>query len=158
MRHDLLFLAERRWQVPLRAAIGLWVFFSPSVVPLIAANAAAGGVHDLAIWNDWAAGLAVLIVIAVFAMVFKACEAWGNGALGFWLMASPFALGFDASASLTWNSVICGALLAASASVTLCRDYGLAAKLTNAAAALFLPTSAIVKTWAAKIGPTSHAR
>jgi hypothetical protein len=84
---------------------GVWLIISPFVLTLAA-------VPDVR-WNNVAAG----ITIAVVAIIRMGASnqpglSWVNAALGVWIIISPWVLGFAANATLMWNNVIIGALVA----------------------------------------------
>jgi len=66
-------------------------------------------------WNFVIVGLAVIAIAAVALFAYQAWEEWIAAALGLWLIASPWALGFNTVPVLMWLAVICGAIIAAMA-------------------------------------------
>ena len=84
---------------------GVWLIVSPFVLTLAA--------FPDARWNNVAAGVAIAVLAAVrmgasnhFGL------SWVNTALGAWVLVSPWILGFATSATLRWNNVITGAVVA----------------------------------------------
>jgi hypothetical protein len=66
----------------------------------------------LAAWNSWIAGI-IVAALSVTALVrFAEWEEWVNLAVGVWLLASPWLLGFAGVRSAMWVSVILGAVIA----------------------------------------------
>jgi hypothetical protein len=63
-------------------------------------------------WHLYIVGAAITVLALVALYAFNAWEEWVNGALGLWLLVSPWLMGFSASAVLTWNAVIAGILVA----------------------------------------------
>lgn len=64
-------------------------------------------------WNAWIVGI-VLAVLALAALAaFAEWEEWANLALGLWLIAAPWLLGFEANVNALWTHVILGVLAAA---------------------------------------------
>lgn len=61
-------------------------------------------------WNCWivAIALACLAFASVFAFV--VWEEWAMGALGLWLVVSPWVLGFTAMQEASWTHIIVGLL------------------------------------------------
>jgi hypothetical protein len=90
----------KHWQDPVNAVLGAWLILSPWVVGF--AN------ETIAAANFVVVG-ALLVATAVGAMVVpKAWEEWVEVALGTWLVASPWLLGFAASAMALQNALLVG--------------------------------------------------
>ena len=51
----------------------------------------------------------VLALAAIFK--FQEWEEWVNGAIGLWLIVSPWLLGFTDLRAAMWNAVICGVIV-----------------------------------------------
>jgi hypothetical protein len=94
-----------RWKDAANAVLGLWLIASPWALQYATQQTAA--------WNAWIAGavIAVAALAAVFA--FQKWEEWVNAALGAWLVAAPFVLGFAAQTAVAWNQIVVGAVVAA---------------------------------------------
>ena len=93
----------KHWQDPVNALLGAWLFLSPWVV----------GFADerIAMFNFVAVGV-LLIAAAIGAIVVpKAWEEWVEVALGVWLMASPWLLGFAGNMVAMQNALFCGLLV-----------------------------------------------
>jgi hypothetical protein len=76
----------KHWQDPVNAVLGAWLILSPW--------AAAYSGDAVATGNAVVVGV-VLIAAALGAMLVpRAWEEWTEAALGMWLMASPWALGY----------------------------------------------------------------
>ena len=90
----------KHWQDPVNALLGSWLVLSPWVV---------GYAQDrVALTNAVAVG-ALLAAGAIGAIVLPtAWEEWTEVALGIWLMASPWALGFTGHMAATQNALFCG--------------------------------------------------
>ncbi len=103
-----------KWQDWTNLVAGLWVFVSPWVLQksVTAAAEASGGAASGANWNLWIVGLGVAAVALIALFAFQVWEEWVNLALGVWLLASPWILGFSSAALLTWNAVILGVIIA----------------------------------------------
>lgn len=91
----------KHWQDPVNAVLGAWLILSPW--------AAAYSGDAVATGNAVVVGV-VLIAAALGAMLVpRAWEEWTEAALGMWLMASPWALGYaglgDAMRVATANQV-----------------------------------------------------
>ena len=72
--------------------------------------------HADAVWNTWLVGTAIILMTAVSRYLVDTRSPWEDlacAALGFWLMASPWALGFAAHITERSNSIIIGFLVAA---------------------------------------------
>ncbi len=112
---------KMKWQDWTNVVFGLWVFASPWVLqhPMITGTAAGERAASGVMWNLWIVGIAVAILALVALFAFQAWEEWVNVALGVWLLASPWILGFNSVALLMWNAVIVGVLIAVFAGWTL---------------------------------------
>jgi hypothetical protein len=99
-----------RWQDWAILILGAWLFVSPFILGYAPLAAAA--------WNAYVVGAAVAILAASALWVpsFGLDEEWGNLALGLWLVAAPFLLGFYSADSLAaWNQIVVGILVAGDA-------------------------------------------
>jgi SPW repeat len=97
---------QTRWQDWVTLILGVWLFFSPFLV-------SGGSLSDAAAWNAYLLGGAIT-VFATYALAdSKPWEEWINFALGLWLVAAPFALGFyHAESAIAWNQIALGGLVA----------------------------------------------
>jgi hypothetical protein len=105
---------KKHWQDWGNLVLGLWVFISPWVLQQIMATGAEAGsaaTNGAAAWNLYIVGIAIAALAGAALYAFQAWEEWTNLALGAWLFASPWVLGFSSSALLMWNAVIVGALV-----------------------------------------------
>jgi hypothetical protein len=107
----------RRWQDWTSFTLALWLAVSPWLADYAA--------QDAATTNAAIAGL----VLAVTAHIGFSCEQasceWLNLAGGAWLIAAPFALGFDAQPVPAANSLGVGVLICLLSAWTLYLDRGL---------------------------------
>jgi hypothetical protein len=97
-------MATRRWQDWINLGLGLWLFLSPWVL------AYAG---TIGAWNAYAVGVAIVVFAALAAYMPQAWEEVVNSILGFWLILSPFVLGFSGAAAVALHTVIMGLLITA---------------------------------------------
>lgn len=94
----------KHWQDPVSAMVGVWLIVSPWALGFqgemsVVANALAVG--------------ALLVGVALGAtFVPRAWEEWTEGALGLWLIASPWLLGFAGLRVPTINAVGTGVVVA----------------------------------------------
>jgi hypothetical protein len=104
-------MRNRHWQDWVTYFLGLWIFGSPWFLEhsMMLARSSGGGMR--AMWNLWLGGLAIVVLAIVEVEAFRPWEEWANFALGAWLLASPWVLGFSGSGLLMWNAVIFGALV-----------------------------------------------
>ena len=100
-----------RWQDWSSFVLGLWLALSPWFAGYADLEAATG--------NAAFCGLALALAAHFEASCCEDSGEWINLALGLWLVAAPFALGFDASLIAVANSVAVGMLVAALAASTL---------------------------------------
>ena len=94
----------KHWQDPVNLVLGLWLVVSPWVLAYTAEAQATGNAVAAGILI---AGLALLAVYKVMAW-----EEWFSVALGLWLVASPWILGFSGVAAAMWSAVIVGLVVA----------------------------------------------
>jgi hypothetical protein len=107
---------KKHWQDWGNLVLGLWVFISPWFLQQITATGAEAGsaaTSSAVVWNLYIVGIAIAALAGTALFAFQAWEEWTNLALGAWLFASPWVLGFSSSALLMWNAVIVGALVVA---------------------------------------------
>ncbi len=101
--------------------LGLWLMVSPRVLHFAAAQVDAT-------WNTWMVGAAIILLTAVSRYLVDTRTPWEDlcgTALGFWLMISPWALGFSAHVAERSNSVVVGLAIAVSALWALIADTDL---------------------------------
>jgi len=110
---------RERWMDWVNLVLGIWLFGMPffGYMPL----------NSSAAVNGYLFG-SVLTVISVAALVREqSWEEWLNFAIGLWLLAAPFVLGFTHLSFALWNSVIIGLFIVADAlwaAMTLPREPG----------------------------------
>lgn len=104
----------KHWQDPLSLILGLWLLVSPWVVQY--AN------ETVPMGNAVVVGILVAAVACYALFRVMAWQEWVNAALGIWLLASPWVLGFSGLATAMWNAVIVGAVIALLALWTLGTD------------------------------------
>jgi hypothetical protein len=84
--------------------LGLWLMMSPRILHFPIAHADAA-------WNTWIVGAAIILMTAVYRYLVDTRSPWedlAGAALGVWLMAAPWALGFASGGAERSNSVIVG--------------------------------------------------
>ena len=96
------------------ALLGVWVVLSPWAL----------GFQDTttAMSNAVVIGLALIAAAMGAILVPRAWEEWTEGALGLWLIASPWVLGFSTQRQAMLGAVVTGVLVAALALWTLLID------------------------------------
>lgn len=91
----------KHWQDPVNAVIGAWLVLSPWALSFQA--------EQVAMFNAVVVG-ALLVAVALGAtLVPRAWEEWTEGALGIWLIASPWVLGFVGVRAAMANALAVGA-------------------------------------------------
>ena len=78
---------QKRWQDLGNILLGAWLFISPWVMDYVLGMPPAAK-------NSYILGLAIVIFAAVAVYIPQIWEEWINVALGLWLVASPWVLGF----------------------------------------------------------------
>lgn len=104
----------KHWQDPLNALIGVGVILSPWILGFQG--------EQVVMANAVVIGLALIAVSLGAIFVPRAWEEWTEGALGLWLIASPWALGFSTHRDAMLSAVIAGIVVAALALWTLLTD------------------------------------
>jgi len=93
-------LSIKHWQDPLNLILGLWLIASPWVAPY---SAETNPTLNAVIIGS----LVVLLAVSEVYML-RAWEEWTSVALGVWLMASPWVLGFSDLTVAMWNAIAVG--------------------------------------------------
>ena len=104
----------KHWQDPLNAALGLWLVLSPWLM----------GFQDQATPAMNAVGVGILLGATALGATFvpRAWEEWTEGALGLWMVISPWLLGFAASRQPMMAAVATGVVVMALALWVLATD------------------------------------
>jgi len=96
-------LLKTRWRDVANLVLGGWLFVSPWILADAPVPAAA--------WNAYVMGV-VIAACAILALVtFHEWEEWLGVLFGAWLIAAPWALGFEAAGAVAWNQIAVGALV-----------------------------------------------
>lgn len=101
-------MRTQRWQDWVMLVLGVWLFVSPFWMMAYASSAGAIA------WNSYIMG-ALVVIFSIAALVnHKLWEEGVNVAIGIWLIAAPFVLGyfFGESLGAGWNQLFVGLLLA----------------------------------------------
>jgi len=107
----------RRWQDWATFALALWLAVSPWLADYAA--------HDVATANAAVCGLALAVVAHFgFSCDHASCE-WLDLAGGLWLVAAPFALGFESNHVAAVNAIAVGVFIAFLSAWALELDRGL---------------------------------
>lgn len=99
------------WQDWARIVLAVLLFISPWVFQFT--SAPEGGGSPLAAWNAWICGLIVAALAVAALLRFAEWEEWLSAAVGAWMVASPWLLGYEALTNALWSAVILGALITA---------------------------------------------
>ncbi len=104
----------KHWQDPMNALLGIWVLLSPWAL----------GFQDMTMAMSNAVIIGLALIAAALGAIFvpRAWEEWTEGALGLWLIASPWALGFSTHYQATLSMVVSGIAVTALALWTLMTD------------------------------------
>ena len=104
----------KHWQDPVNALLGVWLVLSPWALGFQG--------NAMAMSNAVVIG-AVLVAVAVGAiLVPRAWEEWTEGALGLWLVVSPWILGFSMIRDAMLSTTITGLSVILLAAWTLLTD------------------------------------
>jgi SPW repeat len=101
-----------RWQDWVNWVLGLWLFVSPAVLQFATIEHA---------WNAYLVATGIALITAAALAGFKPWLEWIALALGGWLVASPWLVGFSTSTAATWNAVVIGGLVVLFAAWALAR-------------------------------------
>lgn len=93
---------KTHWQDWVSTLVGIWLFATPLIF----------GGESAVVWNFLIVGALVTALALSEFSVFNRFSEWAIAALGTWMMLAPRIMDF-ASETLTWNAVICGAVLIA---------------------------------------------
>lgn len=109
----------KHWQDLVNILLGVWVVSSPWVV----------GFQDIPAAMANAAGVGMALIATALGAIFmpRAWEEWTEGALGVWMIASPWLLGFSAHSGALMSMLLTGAAVMALALWALLtdKDYGI---------------------------------
>ncbi|HEY7902896.1 MAG TPA: SPW repeat protein [Casimicrobiaceae bacterium] len=105
-----------KWQDWVTLVVGVWLLFSPWLLGFYTAIPAAS-------WNFFMAGFAFAIFAAVGLNLRTAWEEWVNMALGIWMIASPWVLGYRGTIAARDDAVIVGLVVAVMAVWTLAERH-----------------------------------
>lgn len=96
-----------RWQDWVNLVLGAWLFIAPAV--------GIGATGDVAAWNSYVAGAAIVTLTVMALARSRIWEEWVNLVIGVWLIVAPFVLGFSDRSNPTWNQIVVGILIGAGA-------------------------------------------
>lgn len=100
---DLVNKLSAQWQDATNLILGLWLVLSPWPLAFAAEQTAA--------MNAWVCGGLIAVAAIAAYIAAKPWQHWLSAALGAWLIASPWALGFAALQLATYNAVAIGAVV-----------------------------------------------
>jgi SPW repeat len=92
------------WRDAANLVLGLWLVISPWVLSYATETIPTG--------NAFMVGVIIAVAAAAAFIAFHTWEEWVNVVLGAWLIVSPFALDYASHATILWNQLIVGALVA----------------------------------------------
>ena len=92
-----------QWKDAANLVFGIWLAVSPWALSYAGETTPA--------WNAHAVGVIIAVAALAALLAFQLWEEWVNMALGAWLIASPFVLGFTTSVAAMWNQLIVGLLV-----------------------------------------------
>ena len=104
----------KHWQDPVNALLGAWLVLSPWVLGY--------QTHATATGNGVIIGVALIAAALGAIFLPRAWEEWTEGALGLWMVASPWILGFTSLHAARNSAVIAGIAVMALALWVLSTD------------------------------------
>ena len=107
-------LQLKHWQDAVNAILGAWLVLSPWAMGFQG--------ETMAMSNADIVGLALIAAALGEIFVPRAWEEWTEGALGVWLVVSPWVLGFGGSFGPRLDAVVVGILVVALSAWTLATD------------------------------------
>lgn len=93
----------KHWQDPANALLGAWLILSPWALAFQDNTAAMA--------NGVVVGLALVAAAMGAIFVPRAWEEWTEGALGLWMIASPWVLAFSSLYAVTVSAVVTGIVI-----------------------------------------------
>ena len=108
-------ITTKRWQDLGNILLGAWLFVSPWVL-----NYEVG--YRSASFNAYILGVGIVVFAAVAVYIPQVWEEGINMALGVWMIASPWVLGFSSERNIATNTVVVGVLVTALAAWAMVRD------------------------------------
>lgn len=90
----------QRWQDWLNLIFGAWLFIAPV--------AGVGAGNDIAAWNAYIFGAAIVFFSVAALIRPQLWEEWVNLYVGVWLIFAPFVLGFVDQTAVMWNHIVVG--------------------------------------------------
>ena len=112
-------LRLKHWQDAVNAVLGMWLVLSPWALGFQS--------ETMAMSNAIVIGVALIAAALGAIFVPRAWEEWTEGALGLWLIVSPWVLGFGTSSTARLDAVVIGILVLALSAWTLATDKDYAA-------------------------------
>lgn len=111
---------RQNWQDWLIGIVGVWLIISPWILDYGtggtgSALAVDGLVTSTIFLNFVIVGAIVVILAGAALMARRQWEEWVEGALGLWLVASPWLLQFTGSRQAVWSAVASGLVIIVSA-------------------------------------------
>ncbi len=103
-------MQEKHFQDWISLIVGVWLIISPFVLQI---TPPVGGTADLPLLNFVLSGAAAVVLAVAALFFFREWEEWLEVALGIWIIASPWALGFTNIQVAMWNAIACGVVIAA---------------------------------------------
>lgn len=92
-----------QWKDVGNLLLGVWLAVSPWALSYAGETTPA--------WNAHVVGVIIAVSALAALLAFQQWEEWINIALGAWLIASPFVLGFTTNVAAMWNQLIVGLLV-----------------------------------------------
>lgn len=98
--NNLSTLLKEHWQDAVSVLLGVWLVVSPWVLGFEG--------NAVALWNSVILGVVLAVASGAALVKFHEWEEWADMAMGLWLVAAPWLLGYAALATPTWNHVLVG--------------------------------------------------
>ncbi len=106
-------MEKQHWQDWLMVVVGAWLVASPLLLPyFVPGTSFTGGYVAM---NFYITGLIILALGIAEIMSYRLWEEVADIAVGLWLLASPWILGFDMNSPAKWNAIIVALVVIGSA-------------------------------------------
>jgi hypothetical protein len=90
--------------------LGVWLVASPWILRYSSPDTVG---LDIASWHFVIVGVVLVFLGFIALSAYEHWREWIDGAVGVWLIASPWILQYAAMPAATWNAIICGLIIIA---------------------------------------------
>ena len=109
-------MSKQRWQDWVTTVAGLYVFFSPWIIPYFFPSATVAG---MGAWALHILGAAIAAIGVAALASYRLWEEWAELALGVALILAPWFFQFSGVTAFTWSSIVVGVVVVLMAVIAL---------------------------------------